>query len=96
MVGLAMFARFDPACNFFLWGYLKLLLYQQKPKDVTDDLKQKITDACTSTDQEIMEGVTAPFHNVFENLQRAVLKIQIGLALAAMNLAKHHFAQTLF
>ncbi len=43
----------------------------------------------------IMEGATAPFHNMFENLQRAVLKIQIGLALAAMNLAKRHFAQTL-
>ncbi len=43
----------------------------------------------------IMEGATAPFHNMFENLQRAILKIQIGLALAAMNLAKRHFAQTL-
>ncbi len=44
----------------------------------------------------IMEGATAPFHNMFENLQRAVLKIQIGLALATMNLAKRHYAQTLF
>ncbi|MCP4485749.1 MAG: hypothetical protein GY820_00200 [Gammaproteobacteria bacterium] len=42
----------------------------------------------------IMEGATAPFHNMFENLQRAVLKFQIGLALAKINLTKRHFAQT--
>ncbi len=41
----------------------------------------------------IMEGATAPFRNMFENLQRAFLKFHIGLALAAMNLTKRHFTQ---
>ncbi len=43
-MSMAEFPYLTP-CYFFLWGYLKSLVYRQKPRDL-EDLKQKITDTC--------------------------------------------------
>ncbi len=47
-------------CDFFLRGYLKSLVYRQKPRDL-EDLKQKITDSCAEIDQQIIDRSLVEF-----------------------------------
>lgn len=40
--------------DFFLWGYVKDVVYRTKIQDITD-LKQKISDATATTDEAMLQ-----------------------------------------
>ncbi|MCP4493382.1 MAG: hypothetical protein GY820_39660 [Gammaproteobacteria bacterium] len=52
-------------CDFFQRGYLKSLVYREKPRDL-EDLKQKITDSCAFIEQEIIDRSLVEFRNRLE------------------------------
>ena len=47
------FTRITPL-NFFLWGYVKDIVYQTKVQDMTD-LKQKISNSITTIDEAMLQ-----------------------------------------
>ncbi|MCP4491774.1 MAG: hypothetical protein GY820_31375 [Gammaproteobacteria bacterium] len=49
-------------CDFFLWGYLKSLVYKEKPQGV-EDLKIKISAACASIEQEVIDRSLVKYKN---------------------------------
>jgi hypothetical protein len=40
--------------DFFLWGYVKDIVYKTKVRDI-NDLKQRITDAIATVDEAMLE-----------------------------------------
>ena len=48
------------ACDFFLWGYLKLKVYVRKPRTV-DDLKVSIREEIATLPQEMLVNVMQNF-----------------------------------
>ena len=55
----APFTRLEPP-DFFLWGYLKDRVYQDKPKTLTE-LKEKITDECKAIKPDVFKSVMNNF-----------------------------------
>jgi len=51
---------FESACDFFLWGYLKLKVYVRKPHTV-DDRKVSIREEIASVPQEMLVNVMQNF-----------------------------------
>jgi len=49
-----------PACDFFLWGYLKSKVYVQKPRTVVD-LKVSIREEIETVPQEMLVNVMQNF-----------------------------------
>ena len=47
------FTRITPL-NFFLWGYVKDIVYQTKVQDMTD-LKQKISNSIATIDEAMLQ-----------------------------------------
>jgi hypothetical protein len=40
--------------DFFLWGYVKDIVYRTKVRDITN-LKQRITEAIATTDEDMLQ-----------------------------------------
>ena len=55
-------------CDFFLWGYLKSVVYKEKPTDLAH-LRQKIEQTCRETPQEMIDRSLVEFKN---RLQKCV------------------------
>ena len=55
-------------CDFFLWGYLKSRVYEDKPRTL-DELKEAIRQQITKINRDLLERVEA---NFLERLQQCV------------------------
>jgi len=60
---------FEPACGFFLWGYLKSKVYVRKPRTV-DDLKFCICEEIATVPQEMLVNVMQNFEETLRTCVR--------------------------
>lgn len=58
------------SCDFFLWGYLKIRIYQKEPPRTIEALKQRIRDEVAQIRPEMLRNVMTNFRTRLEQCLR--------------------------